>query len=65
MNLNISASKIGALQMGSKTLIGDYFESGCNDFDYTSIIYGECIPKYTQMHGIFRKTTLHSRGIES
>jgi hypothetical protein len=33
MNMNILASKVGALQMGPKKQNGDFLENGSNDFD--------------------------------
>jgi hypothetical protein len=31
--------------MGPKTQNGDFLESGSNDFDYISVIYGDYLPK--------------------
>jgi hypothetical protein len=43
--MNITAPKIGALQMSFKIQNDDFLENGCNKFDYISVIYEDYMPK--------------------
>jgi hypothetical protein len=43
--MNVLATKIGALKMGSKTQNDDLLENEPSDFHYISVIYGKYHPK--------------------
>jgi hypothetical protein len=53
VNLNITAPKLRAHQMGPET------EIGYHEFEYISVIYGGHFPKYYCIGSIFRKITVH------
>jgi hypothetical protein len=59
--MNIRAPNVEVSYMAPKTQNTDFLKKSCNTFDYISIIYGNCLPKWSCLGGIFGRIMVRAQ----